>query len=1049
MATTPAAPGPPASPGRRAWGAAKVIIVGSVMFTFISYWKTAAVVLCDLASTAFYIGGIVEQAIGPAAPWFILGVMLFSYAVRSVYIESCSLFVRGGVYKVVKEAMGGTLAKISVSALMFDYILTGPISGASAGQYLIGLVLESLQIFDPSLRISDEGTKKLVRNWGSVAIAGAITLYFGYKNLIGIHESSDKAFKIMIATTIMAVVMLLWCVITLIVRGGPVNPIVAAPDLSQKVQYQDATGYKLTASGIQALDKLPAVEREKLKALIDKPFRNEADFHSAVRAVLGWQGKLTPGQEAVLAAIANQAKLIKWYKITDSTLDNLRWDAAVSDKAAPVEILEKLEPIKSIEFKTAADLDARLAKLGVPREYRPHIIDEAAVPEAFDPITGEQKPMWEVDPKTGGLVPATDINGNPRPKIDEVTKRPENPLGFLRDTRLAQTDWSHINWFTWVGILGLMIAFGHSILAMSGEETLAQVYREVQSPKLPNFKKAAFIVFVYSVLFTASISFLAVWLIPDAVRMRDYSDNLIGGLAMYVVGQPWMRLLLNGFVVVVGFLILAGAVNTAIIGSNGVLNRVAEDGVLPDWFLRPHPRYGTTYRLLFLIVGLQIGVLLVSQGDMLLLGEAYAFGVVWSFVFKALAMVVLRFKDKSPREFKVPLNIRVGSVELPIGLFAIFLVLLTTAILNFLTKEVATVSGVIFTLVFLVTFVISERAHERRRQGKHHEHLEQFNRETAEEISPAGLGLKKPYRKLVAIRSPQNLYMLEKALAETDPETTDVVVMTAKTAPAGDSAQNGPELDNYDQHLMTAVVDRAEKAGKQVKPLIVPTNNPLFAVIRTARDLGAQELVMGASNKYTADEQLEQIGFYWLSMQEGEPRPLTVRILGQGRDVYLDLNGGSRIPKISERKARSVAELRSAGVGVDRVLLIHEGDPASRDLYQAVLTMMDPQVPLTLVPVNPNGQDLAPDWGKLQSEREQAKQLGREIQVQPLPGDFGQDVVRLAKEGQYDLIIVPLPAELPAAPNLPLHPGVNYILHHAHCRVFLAAAPTVPQETGD
>ena len=60
-----------------------------------------------------------------------------------------------------------------------------------------------------------------------------------------------------------------------------------------------------------------------------------------------------------------------------------------------------------------------------------------------------------------------------------------------------------------------MIAFGHSILAMSGEETLAQVYREVESPKLPNFRKAAFIVFIYSLVFTAGISFLAVLLIPE------------------------------------------------------------------------------------------------------------------------------------------------------------------------------------------------------------------------------------------------------------------------------------------------------------------------------------------------------------------------------------------------------------------------------------------------------------------------------------------------------------------------------------------------------
>ena len=129
---------------KRRLSAGQMLVVTSVMFTFISYWRTAAIVLCDLASTAFYIGGIVEAAIGKAAPWFILAVMIFSYTVRSVYIESCSMFVRGGVYRVVKEAMGGGPAKLSVSALMFDYILTGPISGVSAGQYLIGLANETL-----------------------------------------------------------------------------------------------------------------------------------------------------------------------------------------------------------------------------------------------------------------------------------------------------------------------------------------------------------------------------------------------------------------------------------------------------------------------------------------------------------------------------------------------------------------------------------------------------------------------------------------------------------------------------------------------------------------------------------------------------------------------------------------------------------------------------------------------------------------------------------------------------------------------------------------
>src|SRR4051812_12150210 len=195
--------------GSRLLRAAQIIVISSVTFTFISYWRTAAVVLCDLGSTAFYIGGIVEQSIGKAAPWFILFVMLFSYAVRWVYIESCTLFVRGGVYRVVREAMGRFAAKIAVSALIFDYVLTGPISGVSAGQYIIGLVMELIErgggiLIDPVVR-------EAWKSWGSVLIASLITVYFFRQNLIGIHESSDKAVKIMIVTTIMAVIMLSWC----------------------------------------------------------------------------------------------------------------------------------------------------------------------------------------------------------------------------------------------------------------------------------------------------------------------------------------------------------------------------------------------------------------------------------------------------------------------------------------------------------------------------------------------------------------------------------------------------------------------------------------------------------------------------------------------------------------------------------------------------------------------------------------------------------------------------------------------------------------------
>src|SRR5512133_758783 len=152
----------------------QVVVATTVFLSFISFWRAAAIVLSDLGSSAFYVGGIAEQAIGKAAPWFILGVMLFSYAVRAVYIESSVMCVRGGVYRVVKEAMGGTLAKLSVSALLFDYILTGPISAVSAGQYIAGLANDVLARAGAALRLPADAT--------AVAVALGILAYFWWRN---------------------------------------------------------------------------------------------------------------------------------------------------------------------------------------------------------------------------------------------------------------------------------------------------------------------------------------------------------------------------------------------------------------------------------------------------------------------------------------------------------------------------------------------------------------------------------------------------------------------------------------------------------------------------------------------------------------------------------------------------------------------------------------------------------------------------------------------------------------------------------------------------
>lgn len=660
----------------------RIVVATSVMLTFISYWRAAAIVLNDLASSAFYACGIAEQAVGKSAPWFIVGVMLFSFTVRAVYVESCSMFVRGGVYKVVKEALGGTLAKLSVSALMFDYVLTGPISGVSAGQYIVGLINEVIVTADAhgwiprAVHHMFHGTPQFDVNWTSVIFALAVTIYFWWENIKGIHESSEKALWVMQVTTIMVVVLLGWSALTLFKSGYQTVPL--------------------------------------------------------------------------------------------PTPDNL------------------------------------------------HFTNES--------------------------------------------------LGFLHH-RFPEQTLAHM-----FGVLGLLIAFGHSILAMSGEESLAQVNRELAHPKLKNLKRAALVIALYSFIFTGLTALLAVMIIPDSVRVPVYKDNLIAGLAMYMYGPEILRLVFRGFVVVVGFLILSGAVNTAIIGSNGVLNRVSEDGVLADWFRRPQRKYGTSYRIINLIVGLQIFTIIASRGDVYALGEAYAFGVIWSFAFKGLAMLVLRFKYKGERGWKVPINFHIGRIEIPFGLASVTLVLLAVALVNLFTKSVATVSGVAFSAIFFVIFTLSEIANKKKTALSSKHMNDQFQLLPRDIVERESLRIRTG-NILVPVRDYNTLIHLHWALERIDTREQDVVVMSARVSRFGAAAYElSPEqiFSDYEQTLFTRAVAVAESFGKKVSLLVVPAADVWSAIVQTANNLESSAVVIGISSKMSPQEQAFNMGRAW--EQVPEPR---------------------------------------------------------------------------------------------------------------------------------------------------------------------------------
>jgi amino acid transporter len=659
----------------------KVVVATTVALAFISFWRGASIVLSDLASSMFYAGGAAEAAVGRAAPWFVLGVMLFSFAVRSVYMESCGMFVRGGVYVVVHDSMGPIAAKFSVSSLIFDYILTGPISVVSAGQYMGALLNE----------ISDltHANRHLDVNTFAAGLAVLATIYFWWENTKGMHESSGKALRIMQITSVMVGILLIWCPITILLKG-------------------------------------------------------------------------------------------QWNHLPPAPL---------------------------------------------PRN----------------------------------LVFA------------------ESAQGWFKGTFWLQ-----------IPMVVIIIAFGHSLLSMSGFETLAQIYREIASPKLKNLRITANITCWYAVICTGVITVFASMIIPDDIRPK-YFDNLIGGLAMNLSGPYLLRLGFHIFVVIVGGLILAGAANTSIIGANGVLNRVAEDGVLLPWFRKPHKRFGTTYRMINMIVILQILTIIGSRGDMTILAEAYAFGVVWSFFMKALGVLVLRFQ-RNDQEYKMPLNFHIGGTEIPVGLGLTTLVLGFVALANLFSKQLATEYGIAFTLIFFVLFTISEHINHR---DKHTEKkgMEHFNLDHQGQIDAASLH-SRPGCVLVAVRDATRMDHLKKVLEKTNLRRHDIVVMTVRPITTGageyDLADN-QLFSDYEKELFSHVVEVAEKEGKPVELLVVTAVNPFDALADTAHRLRASRLVTGVSARMTSEELARSIGLAWERLPE--PRhPFSLEVISPDRpSIFVNL----------------------------------------------------------------------------------------------------------------------------------------------------------------
>jgi hypothetical protein len=279
-----------------------------------------------------------------------------------------------------------------------------------------------------------------------------------------------------------------------------------------------------------------------------------------------------------------------------------------------------------------------------------------------------------------------------------------------------------------------------------------------------------------------------------------------------------------------------------------------------------------------------------------LLGEAYAFGVVWSFALKAVGVLTLRFQ-RHDQEYKFPVNLTIAGKEIPIGLAVTTMILLVTAVVNLFSKQYATIYGVAFTVAFFFVFTISERVNQHRNKAVHKNALEEFNLQQQPRIDAKALHAR-PGCVLVAVRDPANMQHLRRTLQKTDLRRNDIVVMTVRTAPPdSEYSLTKDQLFGSDERaLFSSVVSLAEKEGKPVELLVVPSMDPFDGMVRAAQQLKVSRLVTGMSQRMTSDELARRIGLTWENLPE--PRhPFSLEIIVPGRPSTF-VNLGPHPPRL-------------------------------------------------------------------------------------------------------------------------------------------------------
>src|SRR3989442_11735761 len=188
--------------------------------------------------------------------------------------------------------------------------------------------------------------------------------------------------------------------------------------------------------------------------------------------------------------------------------------------------------------------------------------------------------------------------------------------------------------------LSLLVGFAGSFLAFSGLESISQLSPVMKTPRKKVVSIALLLVVVTGGFTSPWLTMLSTLLLPNAAK-----DPVLSAQIISVLAGKWGAVWLQTEVAISASALLVFASNTAIIGAYHVFMALSRMEFFPAFILKRNRMRGTPHYSIAFAAGIPIVVLLLVRGNIIILGDMYAFGLLGAFTLTCLGLDIVRYRE--------------------------------------------------------------------------------------------------------------------------------------------------------------------------------------------------------------------------------------------------------------------------------------------------------------------------------------------------------------------------------------------------------------------